>query len=134
MHREEGGILVLGETMSKLSILIPVRFGTDNNEYLTRTIKDLYTNAAGEIEVIVVLDGPCKGYKSLRYKGLTTQYNASKKLGIDHLRPPDGNARDIRLHLVPYGISRLPSACAQFGYRVSHLDERLYGLAHRVPD
>lgn len=79
MHEEARRVVVLGEAMSKVSVLIPCRFGTDNNEYLTRTIKDLYTTAAGEIEVIVVLDGPCKGYKSLRYKGLTTLRNKTVK-------------------------------------------------------
>ena len=56
--------------MSKVSVLIPAR----KEAFLRETIKDLYDNAAGEIEVIVVLDGDNqrlprrKGLKAIRNK------------------------------------------------------------------
>lgn len=39
--------------MSKVSIIIPSR----NEPFLQRTIDDLFTNATGELEIIVILDG-----------------------------------------------------------------------------
>lgn len=42
--------------MSKVSILIPTR----EEPYLRRTVKGLLDNAAGEVEVIITLDGPQK--------------------------------------------------------------------------
>ena len=43
--------------MSKVSALIPSRLGTNKEEYLWNTVDDLFDNAAGEIEVIVIVDG-----------------------------------------------------------------------------
>jgi len=40
--------------MSKVSVLIPSR----NEELMAKTVDDVFANATGEIEVIVVLDGP----------------------------------------------------------------------------
>lgn len=39
--------------MSYVSVLVPAR----NEKYLSKTINDIYTNAIGDIEVIIVLDG-----------------------------------------------------------------------------
>ncbi len=39
--------------MSKVSIIIPSR----NERFLPQTVDDIFRNAAGDIEVIVVLDG-----------------------------------------------------------------------------
>lgn len=53
--------------MAKVSVLIPAR----NEPYLTQTLRDLYKNAAGEIEVIVILDGEKQPeYKLPKYRGL----------------------------------------------------------------
>ena len=43
--------MVLGETMSLITVIIPAR----KEPYIRETLKDLYDNAAGEIEVIVFL-------------------------------------------------------------------------------
>jgi len=40
--------------MDKVSIIVPAR----NERYLSKTVDDLFAKATGEIEVIVVLDGP----------------------------------------------------------------------------
>jgi len=40
--------------MSKVSIIIPSR----NEKYLSKTVDDVFAKATGEIEVIVILDGP----------------------------------------------------------------------------
>ena len=40
--------------MDKVSIIIPSR----NEKYLTKTVDDIFTKAVGDIEVIVILDGP----------------------------------------------------------------------------
>jgi len=42
--------------MSKVSIIIPAR----NEKYLSKTVDSFFSKATGEIEVIVVLDGPTK--------------------------------------------------------------------------
>ena len=57
--------------MSKVSVIIPVR----KELYLRETVKDLYANAADEIEVLVVLDGEPPEYKIPRRKGLRTLRN-----------------------------------------------------------
>jgi len=45
--------------VAKVSVLIPAR----KEPYLLQTIDDLFANAAGEIEVITVLDGPLPDYE-----------------------------------------------------------------------
>src|SRR3990172_2069079 len=57
----------VGEGMSKLSVIIPAR----NEQYLNRTVEDLFAKAAGEIEVIAVLDGPSEYLPPTERKGLT---------------------------------------------------------------
>jgi len=42
--------------MSKVSVLIPAR----NERYLVQTVTDVFAKAVGDVEVIVVLDGPTK--------------------------------------------------------------------------
>jgi len=42
--------------MSKVSIIIPAR----NEKYLAKTVDDFFAKAAGEIEIVVTLDGPTK--------------------------------------------------------------------------
>ena len=65
----------MGESMSKVSVIIPVR----KELYLRETLKDLYDNAEGEIEVLVVLDGEPLEYKIPRRKGLRTLRNKTVK-------------------------------------------------------
>jgi len=42
------------ENMAKVSVLIPSR----NEKYLTKTVEGIFAEATGDIEVIIVLDGP----------------------------------------------------------------------------
>ena len=64
--------------MSKVSVLIPSRLGTNKEAYLWNTVDDLFDNAAGEIEVIVIVDGdPPK--KRPRRKGLKVRCNKTVK-------------------------------------------------------
>lgn len=51
---------------AKVSVIIPAR----KEPYLKNTVRDLYANAAGDIEVIVVLDGWQPEKRLKRYKGL----------------------------------------------------------------
>jgi glycosyltransferase involved in cell wall biosynthesis len=58
--------------MAKVSVIIPAR----NEPYLIPTLRDVYQNAAGDIEVIVILDGPKQPeYKFPKYKSLRILQN-----------------------------------------------------------
>jgi len=48
--------------MTKVSMLIPAR----NEQFLVKTVDDIFTKAAGDIEVIAVLDGSWGGYEGMR--------------------------------------------------------------------
>ena len=61
--------------MTKVSVIIPAR----KELYLRETLKDLYANAAGEIEVLVVLDGERPEYRIPRRKGLKVLHNKTVK-------------------------------------------------------
>lgn len=52
--------------MSKVSVIIPAR----KEPYIRETMRDLYNNRAGDIEVLLVLDGHEPDYRITRYKGL----------------------------------------------------------------
>ena len=53
--------------MSKVSIIIPSR----NEEYLSRTVDEVFNKATGEMEVIVILDGTTKHSIPKQRQGLT---------------------------------------------------------------
>lgn len=59
--------------MSKVSVIIPAR----KEPYLRETIKDLYDNAADDIEVILVLDGYKPDFRIPKRNGLVVMRNQS---------------------------------------------------------
>ena len=59
--------------MAKVSVIIPSR----NERYLLDTVRSLFTKAAGEIEVIVVLGGP------------TTHLLPDEQPGLKFIRKPN---------------------------------------------
>jgi glycosyltransferase involved in cell wall biosynthesis len=62
--------------MAKVSVIIPSR----NEPYLPQTLRDIYAGAAGDIEVIVVLDGEKQPeYNLPEYKGLRLLHNPEVK-------------------------------------------------------
>src|SRR3989304_2090963 len=62
--------------MNKVSVIIPAR----NEQYLARTVDDLFAKAAGEIEVLVVLDGPSEYPSPAERKRLTVIHKAQEGL------------------------------------------------------
>lgn len=52
--------------MSTVSVIMPAR----KEPYICETLRDLYNHRAGDIEVILVLDGSEPEYKLPEYKGL----------------------------------------------------------------
>ena len=73
--------------MSKTSIVIPSR----NEKFLARTVDDIFAKAAGEIEVIVMLDGPMdyplpkerqglRIYRKAKWEGLRPALNEMAEL------------------------------------------------------
>jgi len=73
--------------MSKVSVIIPAR----KELYIRETLRDLYANHVGDIEVILVIDGPMPDYEIPEYKGLRIYHNP-KVLG---LRPILNAAVDV---------------------------------------
>lgn len=63
--------------MSKVSIIVPSR----NERYLSKTISDIYSKAAGEFEVVVVLDGKTEYPISASYPNLVI-IDKSSPVGI----------------------------------------------------
>jgi glycosyltransferase involved in cell wall biosynthesis len=61
--------------MSKVSVIIPSR----NERYLPDTLRDIFANRAGDIEVIVVLDGDYPDYDIPDYPGLKFLHNKKVK-------------------------------------------------------
>lgn len=61
--------------MSKVSVLIPAR----KELYIRETVRDLFDNRSGAIEVIVILDGDTPEYKLPRKKGLKVLRNKTVK-------------------------------------------------------
>jgi glycosyltransferase involved in cell wall biosynthesis len=74
-HQQKSGFILLGEAMSKVSVIIPAR----KELYIRETLKDLYANASGEIEVLLVLDGDRPAYRIPRRKGLRVLSNKTIK-------------------------------------------------------
>ena len=73
--------------MSKVSVIIPAR----KEPYIRETLRDVYANRVGDIEVILVIDGPMPDYEIPEYKGLRIYHNP-KVLG---LRPCLNAAIDV---------------------------------------
>jgi len=63
--------LVLGETMSKVSVIIPAR----KEAYIRETVNGVLSNAAGDVEVILVIDGPMPDYELPKDKRLRIYHN-----------------------------------------------------------
>jgi len=61
--------------MSKVSVIIPAR----KEPYIRETIKDLFNNAEGEIEVLLVIDGEKPKYRLPRRKGVRVLHNRTVK-------------------------------------------------------
>jgi hypothetical protein len=86
---EKSRIVLLGEAMSraKVSVIIPARV----EPYIRETLKDVLDNAAGDIEIILVLDGVIPDYELPEDKRLRVFHN-SKPHG---LRPCLNAAIDV---------------------------------------
>lgn len=61
--------------MSKVSVLIPAR----NEQFLSKTVDDIFAKAAGEIEVIAVLDGAWGGMPNVERPNLTIIHHGAAR-------------------------------------------------------
>jgi glycosyltransferase involved in cell wall biosynthesis len=73
--------------MSKVSVIIPAR----KEPYVNETIRDVMNNAAGEIEVLLILDGWEPEYKIKRRKGLRIFRNKT----VEGMRPSINAAAEV---------------------------------------
>lgn len=64
--------------MARLSVIIPAR----NEQFLVKTVNDIFAKAAGDIEVIAVLDGEWGGYEGMQDRINLTVIHHGTPLGM----------------------------------------------------